>query len=57
VFALPFTSLRDRILFISLYISAPGFEDVMHLPAISGPHSNKVQDKKKYEEAKQKNDI
>jgi hypothetical protein len=57
VFALPFTSLRDRILFISLYISAPGFEDVVHLPAISGPLCNKIQEKKNYGEAKQKNDI
>jgi hypothetical protein len=57
VFALPFTSLWGRILFISLCISAPGFEDVMHLPAISGPLSNKVQEKKKYKEAEQKNDI
>jgi hypothetical protein len=29
----------------------------MHLPAISGPLSNKVQEKKKYKEAEQKNDI
>jgi hypothetical protein len=57
VLALPFTSLRDRILFIFLDISAPSFEDVVHLPAISGPLSNKVQEKKKYKEAKQKNDI
>jgi len=57
LFALPFTSLRERILFISLYISAPGFEDVVHLPAISGCPCNKVQEKKNYGEAKQKNDI
>jgi hypothetical protein len=57
VFALPFRSLRDRILFISLYISAPEFEDVTHLPAISAPLCNKVQEKENYGEAKQKNDI
>jgi hypothetical protein len=52
VFALPFTSLWDRILYVSLYISAPGFEDVMHLPAISDPLCKKIQEKKNCGEAK-----